>query len=688
MAPLKGVTQGKMMTSRKPHLIETDAFGFEFLSELAERESWRKEIHRPIYHVHKWWANRLGSVFRGILLGCALPENTVDLETAFYSRHDFSSLTVLDPFMGSGTTIGEAHKLGFTALGRDINPVAVQQVRVAVGPLHRTQLELEFRHLTEGVGRTIRQLYQSTDRGGVPAEALYYFWVMQAPCTGCSSAVDLFPSYIIARNAYPHRKPDIQVVCPSCGIISKGTHGATTVHCSCGVSFDPEAASASGPNATCPKCQSRFLIKDALGGRRPRFRLYAKLVLTQEGTKEYLKATDEDVAAYARCSVALAQLDAELPALRLLDGYNTRQAIGYGFRAWQDFFNDRQLLALSLLRAAILEIADATVRDALFLLFSGTLEFNNMFASYKGEGTGAVRHMFAHHILKPERVPIEANVWGTNKSSGSFSTLYRSRLCRALNYREAPTEVLSSRRASDHATSPAFTMNLAPWGLPLKPRSIAISCGDSSSTSLPSQSIDLVVTDPPFFDNVHYSELADFFHAWWPDGNRTTRAPQEVQDSDAGHFTSKLTSVLAEAARILKPEGMLVFTYHHSRSEGWEALAKAVLSAGFVVVNAHPVKSEMSVAAPKARAKAPIQLDIILVCRHADTVDESMNPTEAMVVAERKIQRLRQIGLLLSSNDERVVRFGQALTTLRNVDDVHQLKDILPDSSTLTSVDG
>ena len=56
--------------------------------------------------------------------------------------------------------------------------------------------------------------------------------------------------------------------------------------------------------------------------------------------------------------------------------------------------------------------------DALLTLFSGVLEFNNMFASYKGEGTGAVRHMFSHHILKPERTPIEANVWGTPKSSG------------------------------------------------------------------------------------------------------------------------------------------------------------------------------------------------------------------------------------------------------------------------------
>ena len=52
-------------------LIESDAFPIEFISELAEMESWRKEVHRPIYHIHKWWAKRLGSVFRGILLSSA-----------------------------------------------------------------------------------------------------------------------------------------------------------------------------------------------------------------------------------------------------------------------------------------------------------------------------------------------------------------------------------------------------------------------------------------------------------------------------------------------------------------------------------------------------------------------------------------------------------------------------------------
>src|SRR3989338_5002709 len=139
----------KMMTNMQ--LIETDNFDFEFLSKLAERESWRKEIHRPIYHLHKWWAKRLGSVFRGILLGSLLSEDK-KLSDNFYSSHDFSDISVFDPFMGSGTTMGEAHKLGLAAFGRDINPVAVESVRVALGPMDKEKIDWEFEKLSETIG--------------------------------------------------------------------------------------------------------------------------------------------------------------------------------------------------------------------------------------------------------------------------------------------------------------------------------------------------------------------------------------------------------------------------------------------------------------------------------------------------------------------------------------------------------
>ena len=180
----------------------------------------------------------------------------------------------------------------------------------------------------------------------------------------------------------------------------------------------------------------------------------------------------------ARLDADLAARTIAVPALLLEPGYNTKQAMGYGFVSWRDFFNARQLLALGHLHKAIRAIEDEPTRGALLTLFSGVLEFNNLFASYKGEGTGAVRHMFAHHILKPERVPIEANVWGTAKSSGSFSGLFKGRLLRAFEYRFAPKEI-NGKSGEGVVASPPFSGALAEWPTGKVPstRTVCLSCG-------------------------------------------------------------------------------------------------------------------------------------------------------------------------------------------------------------------
>lgn len=675
------------MQSRKPRLIEMDRFPFEFVSRLAERESWRKEVHRPIYHVHKWWAKRLGSVFRGVLLGSVLPEQA-DLSKEFYRNHAHVDQIVFDPFMGSGTTIGEAHKLGMTAWGRDINPIAVEAVATALGPMDRASLKAAFEDLSATAGRAIRGLYHTNDSQGRPCDVLYYFWVMQASCPDCEQQIDLFPSYIVARNAYPNRKPEVQIVCPKCGDIFGAVRGDAVTTCGkCGHVFDPTRGAASGAKATCTQCSTTFPILNAIRRQksRPGFRLYGKLVLTRQGHKKYLQATQDDLHAYQACSHALEQAlergTITLPDLALQQGHNTRQAMNYRFLNWRDFFNDRQLLALGWLNSAIAKIHDDPTRRALLMLFSGVLEFNNLFASYKGEGTGAVRHMFSHHILKPERVPIEANPWGTPKSSGAFLNLFRSRLLRAIEYREAPTEA-NSDSSTRRVCSEPFSGNATeqwPPSLPAAARRIHLSCGDSAESGLPAQSVDLVVTDPPFFDNVHYSELADFFYSWQKlhlKDRRTklasTRQASEVQDADPGSFAAKLETVLRECHRVLKDEGLLVFSYHHSREEGWQSLSEALWRAGFVVVNSQPVKAEMSVATPKSQAKEPIQLDIILVCRKQtiNGIHPLATVPEALTRAQAKLRRLAEAGFTLSRNDRKIVLFGQLLTAISAPSDV------------------
>ena len=104
------------MTSK---LIE-ETFPIREISELAIPE---RSSYKPIYQISKWFARRASSTFRAILLGSILP-SSADLMKNFYNEHNFSDFTVIDPFMGGGTTIIEGLRLGLNCIGVDINPVA------------------------------------------------------------------------------------------------------------------------------------------------------------------------------------------------------------------------------------------------------------------------------------------------------------------------------------------------------------------------------------------------------------------------------------------------------------------------------------------------------------------------------------------------------------------------------------
>jgi len=677
---------GSYPTGQYVRAIE-DGFPFEAISDIAEGESWRKEIYRPIYHVHKWWAQRLGSVFRAAIIAAAVPKG-VSVTELFYQPTRLPGLVVFDPFMGSGTTIGEAHKLGCTAVGRDINPVAYRSVRTVLSSIDRHELDDCFNTLCRTIAPKLSALYRGVDRYGKPCDVLYYFWVKNLPCPGCGGSVDLFPTFVFARHAYVTRSPGVHVVCPDCDAVFSSTYGAQEVTCAeCGVRFHPAQGWARHTTAKCRHCGDEFPIARAAraAGRPPSHRMYAKLVLRSDGTKEYLRITSNDLAAFAAAQQELCTLDPPLPRVPIPEGYNTRQIINYGYRYWHELFNERQLLGLTCLAQAIRALPASAARDALAVLFSGALEFNNMFASYKGEGTGAVRHMFSHHILKPERMPIEANVWGTPKSSGAFSTLYRSRLLRALDYCEAPFELSIDHSNGQKSGRKVYGLS-APMGgsvldsYPpngLKPGAMYLSCGSSWKTDLPTGSVDLVITDPPFFDNVHYSELADFFHVWQSlyfsdsrfSASPTSRHTEEVQDVESGAFAEKLRRVFQECWRVLRDDGLLVFSYHHSREDGWLSIAQAVLGAGFSLVQSQPVKSEMSVAAPKSQAVEPIDLDVLMVSRKRQTdLRQRLATYEALRSADEhthaKVDRFNRSGRKLSRSDVRVVLLSQLLVEL------------------------
>ncbi|MCB5226483.1 DNA adenine methylase [Alishewanella sp. 16-MA] len=671
-------TQTKLTTA-----LESD-FPIVEISQIAEQESWRKEINRPIYHIHKWWATRLGSVFRGITLG-ALSKPGTDLWAQFYETHNFDGKVVLDPFMGSGTTLGEAVKLGAKAIGCDINPVSTFLVRQAFTPASEELLRNAFKQLEQDVASEIRRYYQTRDpETGELIPVLYYFWV-KTVATPDGEVLPLLSRFVFSQDAYPKKKPRAQILCPRCWGIFEDRFDTTELQCKhCNHHFNPQQGPVSGQYVTGAN-GVRHRIKDLLSkdDEPPKHRMYAMMALRDNGQKVYLPVQEEDIDLFNSAAARLSVEILPLPESNVRSGHNTDQARGYNYTKWRDFFNSRQLLCLGILLRGILRIKDQIIQEQMLCLFSGTLEFNNMFCSFKGEGTGAVRHMFSNHILKPERAPLENSVWGTPKSSGTFSTLFESRLLRAKRYLEEPFEIAlgydkeGNRAGSSKivASHPIRAKNYENWNeLKDQEQGLLILNGDSSALPIPDSSVDAVVTDPPYFDFVHYSELSDFFFAWlspalrsrYPWMNKQDSSDLgEVQHKDPRVFARQLSSVFTEACRVLKDEGVLAFSFHHSRAEGWAAIYEAINRAGLAVVAVHPVHAELRAASPKTAAKEPISLDAILVCRKK--VFATFQPPELHRSISSIADKLGLAGMRLSMGDRFVI--GAAHTLIARASD-------------------
>ena len=438
-----------------------------------------------------------------------------------------------------------------------------------------------------------------------------------------------------------------------------------------------------------------YRIKDFIpkNGSLLEHKLYAILAVKPNGRKTYLRVTKYDIDLYNKAAKRLEHEDIPVPAMTLRDGYNTKQAIGYNYRKWSDFFNDRQLLGLGLLLKSIMRIEDVSFREHMLCLFSGTLEFNNMFCSFKGEGTGAVRHMFNNHILKPEKTPLENSIWGTNLSSGTFSTLFESRLIPAKRYYDNPFEIKISTDSHDkRVTSKIYSkkpINVhchRTWdGFKSDDKGILIMQGNSAELQIPTQVVDAVITDPPYFDFIHYSELSDFFYAWlslalqdqYPEFSKdNSSAEGEVQQNDPKVFAERLAMVLKECNRVLKDQGLLIFSFHHSRAEGWAAIAHALVIAGFVVTAVHPVYAEFIGSSIKSVSLDPISSDIIIVCRKhhhghltpnirnislmSQTNDTSSDLTEAN-------NKLLEAALLLHEITLQKMGYEQSMEMLRKI---------------------
>lgn len=219
-----------------------DSFPVAEINQLAIPE---RNAFKPIYQMHKWFARRASCVFRAILLGCMKPlplgesgkplkSGTEVIMEEFYKDHtndpDTKGKVILDPFMGGGTTVVEALRLGCKVIGIDLNPVAWFIVKTEVEPVDIDELKASFERLAErkvtwsgkSVKETLLEQYKTEcpccGAGREEADIIYIFWVKSAICTNslCRKEVPLFSDYIIAAKS-PSIKYNRDVECPECG---------------------------------------------------------------------------------------------------------------------------------------------------------------------------------------------------------------------------------------------------------------------------------------------------------------------------------------------------------------------------------------------------------------------------------------------------------------------------------------
>lgn len=609
---------------------------FEKIYESARKEASRK---KPVFFIHKYFARRITCNFRMILLGLMLPYEE-DIWEHYYESINIEKdeeVTVLDPFMGGGTTLFESLRLNAKVIGNDLQPLSKFVTTALVSDMSEKKIKKAIKDLEKTVGEKIKSYHKTTCPAcKKEADVMYHFHVKKAPAFSSCHEHEFFSSFVLAL-----KKDEFTVLCPECREVykTKFEEGqGVCPHCSAILSSPKETYMHSG-DFTCKSCSEKINL---MGLKDSGYYPFETNIVAQEyycphcGTHDYKGVSKEDIELYYQAISDFEVLESQLPIPQqaIPRGLNTRQVLNHGYKYFKELFNKRQLLSLGLLLKAIDEYEEEEVRFWLLLAFSGALEMNNMFCRYQHNASKII-NIFFNHAYVPIPMPVENNIWGTKFGTGTFIKTME-KILRGKKFNREIYDIIAvpSNRANNFwpekvsskdqvITQPVTEYNHFSKDKPL------ITCEDSRHLShIPSASVDLVVTDPPYGSNVMYSELIDFFHVWNYSSQygKTIGFQKPLTDKEEEivvnsvralsfkDYEEGLAKVFLEANRVTKEEGFLVFSFHDKRLESWYAIINALTKAEYKLAAAYPMHSETRTGAHTSN-KNSIAFDIFLVCR-------------------------------------------------------------------------
>lgn len=647
-----------------------------FVAALALREKQIQQNYRPIIAVHKWFARRPGTLFRSLVLS-EFGEGS--LANNYFRPQDFEGRTVGDPFMGGGTPLLEANRVGCDVIGFDINPMSAWIVREEIEHLDVEAYEVEARRLVQALTDDLGHLYRTDcpiygDRD-VPVK--YFLWVKVIGCESCGNDIDLFPGYLIAEDS---RHPKNVLVCSSCGDLNEVADRLHPGHChTCEVPLRTDGP-ASRSKCSCPRCghENRY---PRMESGPPRHRLFAieyynPYRKAKHDGRFFKKPDAKDLARVEEAEARQRKMRARfVPEQEILPGDETDRLHRWGYSRYREMFNARQLLGLEHSARLVAKVGDERIRHALATNLSDLLRYQNMLCRYD---TWALKSLdiFSVHGFPVGLVQCESNLLGITNGgigvgSGGWTNII-DKYAKAKRYCDAPFEVLREGKRKSQVSINGEWIGESREGA--RSRKVAVRCADGATVALEPRTLDAVFTDPPYFGNVQYGELMDFCYVWLrrlvgeqAEGfdKPSTRTPEELTGNitrarGIEHFADGLARVYGRMAKALKPGAPLAFTYHHNKIEAYHAIGVAILDAGLICSASLPCPAEMG-GSIHIHGTASSIIDTVFVCRdsgHTPARWLFRGAEELAEIVGTDVQAIAQSGHRPTRGDIRCIAFG------------------------------
>lgn len=282
----------------------------------------------------------------------------------------------------------------------------------------------------------------------------------------------------------------------------------------------------------------------------------------------------------------------------------------YGMKTWGSLFNPRQLVAMQTFVASLHEALEAMNQE------NSDDDYRKALAVYLGIVVDRLAQRGSN-----------VGVWHTGQETFEHP-FGRQAIPMTWDYPEANPFASFTQKSIGTDYISKVVGRESTSGLPA-----TITRGDGAGLSQEKESCDAVVTDPPYFDAISYGDLSDYFYVWVKRGlsdviSEVLATPLTPKTDEAtalkhrhggneekadAHFESKLASVLTEAHRVLKPDGVISIMFAHQSTKAWTALVTAIFDAGLTVDATWPIDTEKTYALKTG--KSVLSSSITVTCR-------------------------------------------------------------------------